>query len=64
MAWRVHVLTTSRIVPGFPHEGDCAGTQCEACGCCGHCAEDGHCPGELGCDDEGCGCFFEFEDAQ
>ena len=51
-----HILDSSVITEAFPHEGDCGGTICSACGCCGHCAP-GHCGGTVVCDDEGCGCL-------
>lgn len=40
----------------YPHEGDCTGTLCTACGCCCHCAEDGHCDGTPSCSAQSCGC--------
>ena len=63
MSILVHNLNASRITPTYPHEGNCKSTLCPSCGCCGHCAEDGHCGGTLGCDEQGCGCFFELEAA-
>lgn len=39
-----------------PHQGDCTGTLCPACGCCMHCAEDGHCMGTDGCAAADCYC--------
>ena len=40
----------------YPHQGDCTGTKCTACGCCCHCADDGHCEGQPGCWEQDCGC--------
>jgi hypothetical protein len=41
----------------YPHQGDCTGTLCTACGCCCHCKDDGHCEGTSGCWDQACGCW-------
>lgn len=38
----------------LPHAGDCAGTLCPSCGCCGHCTAECPCPD--GCTDPECQC--------
>ena len=61
MTWSPHRLDPSKITDRLPHDGDCGGTLCEACGCCGHCVEDlprieTHCEGTPRCAALDCGC--------
>jgi len=44
-----------------PHGGDCDGTWCPFCGCCGHGEREGGCfaaeaPVGMSCPESGCGC--------